>query len=54
MLIKDHDGDWGIVSACWLGMQAGKPGTPGRPGKKGIPGVPGKHGYCKFYFYNLR
>lgn len=54
MLIKDNAGDWGVLTACWLGMQPGKPGVPGRPGKKGVAGTPGKPGYCKMFFYKLR
>ena len=54
MLIKDNDGDWALLTAAWLGMQAGKAGVPGRPGKRGVPGVPGKPGYCKMYYYKLR
>ena len=54
MLIKDHEGDWGICTAAWLGMQAGRAGIPGTRYSKPKPGVPGKPGYFKMFFLNLR
>ena len=29
MLIKDNEGDWGLCSAAWFGMEPGLPGKPG-------------------------
>ncbi|KAL5007201.1 hypothetical protein ScPMuIL_016007 [Solemya velum] len=38
MLLKNHDGDWGVVFGRWEGRKKGIPGTRTR---KGTPGCPG-------------
>ena len=44
MLIKDNLGDWGVVTAAWMGMKAGVPGIPGSKYRSPKPGVPGSPG----------
>lgn len=54
MLIKDNEGDWGLCTAAWIGMEPGRPGKQGTRWERPVRGVAGKPGYFKMRFQNLR
>lgn len=47
MLIKNHNGDWGIVIGKWDGARKGVAGIPGKSKKLNIIYL---MYYCKCYF----
>ena len=54
MLLKDSEGDVGVLVAGWTGAKPGVPGIPGTRHRRGVPGVPAKPGACKFTYLDLR
>ena len=54
MLIKDNDGDFGLVTGVWTWVEEGKKGIPGTRNRRGVPGKPRTHGFCSIMYTNLR